>query len=73
MKHSVVIERILSALDVKDLALFNVGLNSRTAYSINDRKCNFYMVGSMGLVSSVGLGLAINCKRKVFILPLVAD
>jgi thiamine pyrophosphate-dependent acetolactate synthase large subunit-like protein len=38
------------------------------AYSLKDRKLNFYILGSMGLVSSVGLGLAMNCSNKVFII-----
>lgn len=60
-------EKLIFSLNEEDVALFNLGLNSRIAYSFKDRKYNFYMLGSMGLVSSVGLGLALSCDKKVFI------
>jgi len=60
-------EKVILSLKEEDLALFNLGLNSRMAYSLKDRKGNFYMLGSMGLVSSVGLGLALNCDKEVVI------
>lgn len=62
-----VLGKIINRLNDKDIALFNLGLNSRFANSFKDRALNFYMIGSMGLISSVGLGLALNSKRKVFI------
>ena len=45
------------------------GLISREAFTIRDRAENFYMIGSMGLASSIGLGAALNKpSRKVIIL-----
>ncbi|MEK6764724.1 MAG: thiamine pyrophosphate-dependent enzyme, partial [Planctomycetota bacterium] len=45
------------------------GLISRETFSIRDRTENFYMIGSMGLASSIGLGVALNKpSRKVIIL-----
>ncbi len=58
---------ILPRLEKKDIALFTTGLISRYAFSLKDRKANFYMIGSMGLVSSVGLGIALNSSKRVFI------
>lgn len=44
------------------------GYICRESFQIHDRKGNFYMIGSMGLASSIGLGVAL-CKpdKKVFI------
>ena len=67
MKRREAIKIILQSLNEKDAALFTTGMISREAFDIRDRKSNFYMLGSMGLVSSVGLGLAQNMRRKVFV------
>jgi len=36
------------------------GYICRESFNIKDREKNFYMIGSMGLASSIGLGVAIN-------------
>ena len=36
------------------------GLISRETFTIRDRAKNFYMIGSMGLASSIGLGVALS-------------
>jgi sulfopyruvate decarboxylase subunit beta len=36
------------------------GYICRESFNIKDRERNFYMIGSMGLASSIGLGIAIN-------------
>tara|TARA_B100000953_G_C17896586_1_gene382971 strand:- start:74 stop:631 length:558 start_codon:yes stop_codon:yes gene_type:complete len=44
------------------------GYISRDLFSINDKAANFYMIGSMGLASSIGLGIAIkNPKKRIFV------
>ena len=44
------------------------GFISRDLFNVHDKKNNFYMIGSMGLASSIGLGVAIkNPKKKIFI------
>lgn len=43
----------------------NLGYASRELYHVADRPSNFYMLGSMGLASSVGLGLAVAQGVKV--------
>lgn len=46
---------------VKDeIVICNIGFPSRELYEIKDRAKNFYMLGSMGLASSIGLGLSIS-------------
>jgi phosphonopyruvate decarboxylase len=37
---------------------------SREAFNIRDRPANFYMIGSMGLLSSLGLGLALQSPAR---------
>lgn len=43
-----------------EIVVCNIGFPSRELYQIKDRAKNFYMLGSMGLASSIGLGLAIS-------------
>ena len=47
------------------LVISNIGLPSQELYKINDQPNYFYMLGSMGLSSSIGLGLAIAQKKDV--------
>lgn len=67
MKRYKMIEKILGELNNDDIALFTTGMISREAFNIKDRKSNFYVIGSMGLISSIGLGIALNTKKKVVI------
>lgn len=46
------------------LIICNLGYPSRELFHVADRAENFYMLGSMGLASSIGLGLALACKDK---------
>ena len=40
------------------------GFISRDVFTAKDKKTNFYMIGSMGLASSIGLGIALKKPRK---------
>lgn len=53
------IEDIMKNVE-EELVICNIGFPSRELYEINDRSKNFYMIGSMGLASSIGLGLALS-------------
>ncbi len=46
------------------LLISNLGYCSRELYSLADRASNFYMLGSMGLASSIGLGLSLVRRRR---------
>ena len=51
-----------------DLIISANGFVSRDLFETCDRDKNFYMIGSMGLASSIGLGVALkNPKVKVFV------
>ncbi len=52
------IENIMKNID-DEIVICNIGFPSRELYDINDRDKNFYMIGSMGLASSIGFGLAL--------------
>jgi len=44
------------------------GFISRDLFEANDKNSNFYMIGSMGLASSISLGVAIkNPKKRIFV------
>lgn len=61
-------EAVLACInDAKDrntLVFATTGKTGRELYEIEDAPNNFYMVGSMGCVSSLGLGLALTRKDK---------
>ena len=51
------------------LLISNIGFPSRELYAAKNRPENFYMLGSMGLASSIGLGLALGLPdRRVIVL-----
>lgn len=52
------IRDIMDSID-DEIVVCNIGFPSRELYEINDRDKNFYMIGSMGLASSIGFGLAL--------------
>jgi len=43
----------------------NIGLPSQELHYLDDQPTNFYMLGTMGLASSIGLGLAIAQEQKI--------
>ena len=47
------------------LVVSNIGLPSQELHLLDDQPTNFYMLGTMGLASSIGLGLALAQKAKV--------
>ena len=53
------ISAIVKSLQESDLVVSTTGMISRELFVTHDRPGNFYMLGSMGLVSSFALGLAL--------------
>ena len=47
------------------LVICNIGLPSQELHMIDDQPTNFYMLGTMGLASSIGLGLALAQEKTV--------
>ena len=65
----VAIQTILGKVEDSDLVLSTTGMISREVFVTDDRTANFYMIGSMGLLSSFGLGLALQSPdKRVYVL-----
>ncbi|MEM9551436.1 MAG: sulfopyruvate decarboxylase subunit beta [Pseudomonadota bacterium] len=48
-----------------NLVVCNIGIPSQELHAIDDQPTNFYMLGTMGLASSIGLGLALSQPKTV--------
>ena len=60
--------KIISKLVGNDTIISANGFLSRDLFDLFDKPSNFYMLGSMGLASSIGLGVALkNPRKSVFI------
>jgi sulfopyruvate decarboxylase subunit beta len=63
MRRFDVLKEIVEVIE-DELVICNLGIPSKELYHLKDRKKNFYMMGSMGLVSSIALGLSISRPEK---------
>lgn len=69
MERYVAIQKILEHTAPDDLVLSTTGMISREVFLTDDQPRNFYMLGSMGLVTSLGLGLALlQPHRRILVL-----
>ena len=67
MNRKEAIEFISERIDNSPIIAAN-GFISRDLFSSSEKKTNFYMIGSMGLASSIGLGIALKKpKKRIFI------
>ncbi len=48
-----------------ELVICNIGAPSQELFALDDQPSNFYMLGTMGLCSSIGLGLALAQSKPV--------
>ncbi|MDK2893064.1 sulfopyruvate decarboxylase subunit beta [Methanohalophilus sp.] len=65
MKRIDVIREVADkARDSDALLIANIGIPCKELYSVSDMPNNFYMLGSMGLASSIGLGLALSRPER---------
>lgn len=62
-----VLKSLASYLEGK-IIVCNLGIPSKELYSIKHQKSNFYMLGSMGLASSIGLGIALFKEKDVVVI-----
>ena len=72
MKRCDAIKRIVESID-DEFIISNIGFPSRELFGIKDRKNTFYMSGSMGMATPIGLGLSLaleqqNDDRKVIVI-----
>jgi thiamine pyrophosphate-dependent acetolactate synthase large subunit-like protein len=67
MKGTEAFQELLPLLGEEPVVHAN-GFICRESFSIKDREENFYMIGSMGLSSSIGLGVALkNPKKRIYV------
>ena len=57
--------REIAPLLKDQLIVCNIGIPSQELHAIMDQPSNFYMLGTMGLASSIGLGLALAQPKTV--------
>ncbi len=67
MIRSDIIKELVPTLK-DELVVCNIGLPSQELHMLDDQPTNFYMLGTMGLASSIGLGLALNQKANVLVI-----
>jgi sulfopyruvate decarboxylase subunit beta len=69
-------ERLLSRYEIlqtlqpyleKKAVISNIGFPSRELYQVKPQPSNFYMLGSLGLASAIGLGVSLFTKREVVV------
>lgn len=68
MKRKEAIETIINSLKGNEAVISSTGLISRQMFELDDSARHFFMTGSLGLASSIGLGVAIcQPERKVLV------
>ncbi|MTK63626.1 MAG: sulfopyruvate decarboxylase subunit beta [Methanobacterium sp.] len=67
MKRIEAIEKLSSSL-TDELVICNIGFPSRELHHLKDSPNQFYMMGSMGLASSIGLGVAMSTTKRVVVI-----
>ncbi|HEY6630354.1 MAG TPA: thiamine pyrophosphate-dependent enzyme [Rhizobiaceae bacterium] len=69
MNRSVLTRRLVARLNAEEAVIGGIGNTNFDLWASGQRPQNFYMLGSMGLATSIALGVAIaQPKRKVFAL-----
>ena len=64
MNRSEVLKSLIPVIS-DQFVVCNIGLPSQELHMLDDQPSNFYMLGTMGLASSIGLGVALAQKQKV--------
>ncbi len=62
-----VLQAIAPYLDGK-VVVCNLGYPSKELYAVKHQSSNFYMLGSMGMASPIGLGIALFTKKQVMVI-----
>ncbi len=62
-----IIKIISPYLDGK-VVVSNLGWPSKELYAIKHQPSNFYMLGSMGMATPIGLGIALSSKKEVVVI-----
>lgn len=62
------IRSIMDTIDNDTIVVSNIGIPSKETYASRDRDLNFYMLGSYTQATPIGLGMALNTKRRVIVI-----
>ncbi|MEJ2682845.1 MAG: sulfopyruvate decarboxylase subunit beta [Candidatus Sulfobium sp.] len=62
-----IIKTIAPYIDSRVVAC-NLGFPSKELFSLKHQPSNFYMLGSMGMVTPIGLGLSLSTDREVIVI-----
>src|SRR5438876_4232668 len=62
-----VLERMLAGVPDTAAIVATTGKTGRELFTLADREQHLYQVGSMGCASGMGLGVALNARRKVVV------
>jgi len=65
MRRYELLKSITPLLTEEEFVICNLGFPSQELYSLRDSDHHFYMLGSMGLSSSIGLGLSMEIDNTV--------
>lgn len=60
--------RIINEFLYDSIAVTTIGDISPALYHVEDRDLNFYVKAALGQASSIGLGMAVNTKKRVYVL-----
>ncbi len=63
-----VLERLLAAVPDAAAIVATTGKTGRELFTLADREQHLYQVGSMGCASGMGLGVALNTRRKAVVI-----
>ena len=66
--RAAVLEKLLALVPDSAGIVATTGKCGRELFTLADRKQHLYQVGSMGCASGMGLGVALNSKRKIVVL-----
>lgn len=62
-----ILKAVAPYLDGK-IVVCNLGIPCKELYQVKNQKSNFYMLGSMGLASPIGLGIASSTRKDVVVI-----
>jgi len=67
MERICAVKNIMNSI-TDELVITSAGKISREVYYVRDRPENFYVQGSMGAALGIGIGVALNTKKKVVVI-----
>ena len=59
---------IISPFLKRNAVISNLGFPSKELYHVLDQPSNFYMLGSMGMATPIGLGAALSTSKRVYVI-----